>query len=165
MVSINSHAEGFHNHGHDHGTKESIGESGKSSDATRTIEIKMFDNYAPEEISVNFGETVRFVIQNSGEFVHEFNIATAKKHATLQKEMMLMMVHGTLEVDKINHAMMEMDTGDGRTMEHNDPNSVLQEPGMSGEVTWKFTRAGGLEFACNVPGHYDSDMLGQVRFK
>ena len=95
----------------------------------------MFDNYyEPQEISVNSGETVRFVIQNVGEFVHEFNIATTEMHATHQKEMILMMEHGALEVDKINHAMMKMDMGDGKTMEHNDPNSILQEPGMSGEV-------------------------------
>ena len=95
----------------------------------------MFYNfYDPQECFVNYGETVRFVIQNVGELVHEFNIATTNMHATHQKEMMLMMEHGALAVGKINHAMMKMDMGDGKTMEHNDPNSILQEPGMSGEV-------------------------------
>jgi uncharacterized cupredoxin-like copper-binding protein len=74
------------------------------------------------------------------------------------------MEHGALEVDKINHAMMKMDMGDGKTMEHDDPNSVLLEPGMSGEVIWKFTQASDIEFACNVPGHYNSGMIGLVHF-
>ena len=85
MVPIHLHAKGSHRDGHGHGIKTSIGERGKSSDATRTIEINMFDNYyEPPEISVNSGETVRFIIQNVGEFVHEFNIATAEMHATHQ---------------------------------------------------------------------------------
>jgi uncharacterized cupredoxin-like copper-binding protein len=35
---------------------------------------------------------------------------------------------------------------------------------MSGELIWRFTRAMTLEFACNVPGHYEAGMVGQVRF-
>ena len=166
MGPTHLHAAGSHSYGHGHGTKMAIGEPGKFSDATRTIEIKMFDNYyEPKEISVNSGETVRFVVINVGEFVHEFNIATTEMHAAHQIEMIMMVESGALEIDKINYAMMKMDMGGGKTMEHNDPNSILLEPGKSGEVIWKFTKASALEFACNVPGHYDSGMMGQVRFK
>jgi uncharacterized cupredoxin-like copper-binding protein len=86
-------------------------------------------------------------------------------HATHQKEMVLMMEHGAFEVNKINHAMMKMDMGDGKTMEHNDPNNVLQESGMSGELTWRFTKANDIEFACNVLSHYNSGIIGQVNSK
>ena len=166
MCPIHVDAAGSQGDGHGHGTKMAIGAPGKSSDATRTIEIKMFDNYyKPKEISVNSGETVRFIVKNVGEFVHEFNIATTEMHAAHQKEMLLMVDHGALEATKINHAMIKMNMSGGKNMEHNDPNSVLLEPGKSGEVVWKFTEAIALEFACNVPGHYDSGMMGQVRFK
>ena len=47
-------------------------------------------------------------------------------------------------------------------MAHDDPNSVLLEPGKQDEVIWKFTKAMDLEFACNVPGHYDSGMMGPI---
>jgi len=154
-----------HSDGDGHGDKMGIGEPGKKSEVGRTIEIKMFDNYyEPEEISVKAGETVRFVIKNEGEFVHEFNIGTGAMHAAHQEEMMMMMEHGALEPDKINHSMMKMDMGNGKTMEHDDPNSVLLEPGKSDEVVWKFSKAAKLEFACNVPGHYESGMMGHVRF-
>jgi uncharacterized cupredoxin-like copper-binding protein len=53
--------------------------------------------------------------------------------------------------------------GDGKTMEHNDPNSVLLEPGKSAEVIWKYAKAGELEFACNVPGHYAAGMVGTIQ--
>jgi len=152
-------------HGGGHGDKMDVGKAGKAEKASRTIEIKMFDNYyEPENISVKEGETVRFVIKNVGEFVHEFNIGTSEMHAAHQKEMMMMMEHGALEPDKINHKMMMMDMGNGKTMKHDDPNSVLLEPGKSGEVIWTFAKAGDIEFACNVPGHYDSGMAGKIRF-
>jgi len=132
----------------------------------RTIRITMEDNfYDKEKIIVRGGETVRFLIENKGEFVHEFNIGTAAMHADHQEEMMMMMEHGALEVDKINMDMMEMDMGNGKTMKHNDPNSVLLEPGDSAEVIWTFPKDAELEYACNVPGHYESGMVGKVRLQ
>lgn len=50
-------------------------------------------------------------------------------------------------------------------MEHNDPNSVLIEPGATKELIWTFSKSTGLEFACNVPGHYQSGMVGQFEVK
>jgi uncharacterized cupredoxin-like copper-binding protein len=118
-------AAGAHSGGHGgkKGHAMSFGEPGKASAVSRTIEIKMFDNYyEPKEITVKAGETIRFVVKNVGEFVHEFNIGTAAMHAAHQEEMMTMMEHGMLEVDKINHDKMKMD---GHSMAHDDPNSVL----------------------------------------
>ena len=154
------------NHHGSHGEKSGIGIPGNAADVTRTIEIKMGDNYyEPEELSIKKGETVRFKIVNAGEFVHEFNIGTAAMHAAHQEEMMMMMEHGVLEADKINRDMMKMDMGNGKTMEHSDPNSVLLEPNEAAEVIWKFADDAELEFACNVPGHYASGMMGDVHFE
>lgn len=50
-------------------------------------------------------------------------------------------------------------------MKHDDPNSVLLEPGQSGELIWRFSGDTTLEFACNVPGHYQAGMYGDVRFQ
>ena len=145
--------------GHGHGSS-ATGEPGKAAHAMRTISIMMDDNfYAPKKITVNEGETVRFVVKNKGQLVHEFNIGTAAMHADHQKEMMGMMDKGILEADKINHNMMKMGGG----MMHDDPNSVLLEPGKSGEVIWKFAKSGNLEFACNVPGHYEAGMKGHLK--
>ena len=111
------------------------------------------------------GETIRFVIRNQGAFVHEFNLGTAAMHAKHQEEMLMMVEHGVLEPDKINRGRMKMDMGNGKTMEHNDPNSVLLEPGESGEIVWTFTKATEIEFACNVPGHYDAGITGKLSVK
>ena len=45
---------------------------------------------------------------------------------------------------------------------HNEANSVLLEPGKSGEVVWTFPKHFDLEFACNDPGHYETGMHGTV---
>lgn len=165
-VSTQTWAAGSHSGGHGHGEKSAIGEPGKPGAATKTITVKMFDNYyEPESIEVKEGQTVRFIVKNVGEFVHEFAIGTKEMHAGHQKEMMMMMEHGALEPDKINHDMMKMDMGNGKTMEHGDPNSVLLEPGKSEVIVWKFDKAVKLEFACNVPGHYESGMMGPLNFK
>ncbi len=164
LSSAIAFAAGEHSGGH--GGKSAIGVSGDAKDVSRTVEVKMYDNYyEPEEISVKEGETVLFKIVNVGEFVHEFNIGTTEMHAAHQEEMMMMVEHGVLEADKINREMMKMDMGNGKTMEHSDPNSVLLAPQETAEIVWKFADNGELEFACNVPGHYDSGMMGKVHFE
>ncbi len=161
-ASMHGGAHGGSMHGDD-AHSSPAGEPGKASEATRTVTVEMTDNrYTPETLSVKQGETIRFVVENKGQLVHEFNIGTPAMHTAHQKEMMMMAEHGALEADRINHDRMKMDMGGGRTMEHNDPNSVLLEPGKKAEVVWKFTEAGKFEFACNVPGHYDAGMVGTL---
>ena len=153
-------------HAGSHGNGFAFGQPAKASQATRTVTVVMRENlYEPENIAVQAGETNRFVIRNEGAFVHEFNIGTAAMHAEHQKQMMIMVGHGALEPDRINRERMKMDMGGGMTMEHDDPNSVLLEPGQSGEIVWTFTKAAELEFACNVPGHYDAGMVGTMSVK
>lgn len=160
---------GGHGHdadGHGHGAGANIGQPGKASEVSRTISVTMTDNrYSRERIEVKKGETVRFRIRNEGNFVHEFNIGTAAMHKAHQKEMAMMFEHGVLEVDKIHYDKMKMKMPDGHTMEHNDPNSVLLEPGKSAEIIWKFNADTTLEFACNMPGHYESGMVGEIKLR
>ena len=156
-------AAGAHGKGHG-GDAAEIGTPGKAADATRTIEVVMYDNYyEPENLTLKEGETVRFVVKNAGEFVHEFNIATAKMHVAHQPEMMMMQDHGVLEPDRINwEAAKKMRAMMGHGM-HDEPNSLLLEPGKSGEIIWTFPAHAKLQFACNIPGHYDSGMQGEIK--
>ncbi len=151
-------------HGKGHATK--IGEPGNPAEATRSIEIDMLDNsFTPTRLDIRKGETVRFILRNVGEAVHEFNIGTAQMHVAHRKEMLMMMENGVLEVDRVNHHRMKMDMGSGGPMVHDDPNSKLLEPGKSAEIVWKFNSDTKLEFACNVPGHYESGMKGDIRIR
>ena len=85
------------------GSMKMIGEIGKSSEVNRVIEVKMYDNYfEPNEIKIKKNETIKFVIYNLGELVHEFNIATKEMHLKHQPEMAKMVENEILLADKID---------------------------------------------------------------
>jgi uncharacterized cupredoxin-like copper-binding protein len=89
---------------------------------------------------VKRGETIRFVVRNTGKLKHE-------------------MVLGTIRELK-EHAKQMRNFPE---MEHADPNQVSVEPGKTGELVWRFTKAGTFDFACLVPGHFEAGMFGKVR--
>lgn len=141
-----------------------IGEPGKKSEVSRIIKITMFDNvFQPTFLSLKEGETIHFIIKNSGEFVHEFNIATKEMHKAHIPEMEAMIEYGAIVGDKINwEAAKSMQEKTGHDM-HNELNSVLLEPGAQAEIFWKFPEHTTLEFACNIPGHYNDGMVGKIK--
>ena len=136
-------AAGEHGAHEGHGGEESsIGEPGKASDVSRTITVEMVDTmrFTPEMIDVKQGETIRFMVKNTGRIKHE-------------------MVLGTPKELKEHYAMMlKMPE-----MQHAEDNMLTVEPGKTGEMIWRFTRARVVDFACLQPGHYPAGMKGQVR--
>jgi uncharacterized cupredoxin-like copper-binding protein len=148
-------ASGSHDSGHDDGGTGSAGDAGH---VDREIMIEMGEMYfSPVDIEIRKGETIRFIVKNVGEFVHEFNIATEAMHLNHSEEMMMMIDMGILEADKINSDMMA-----DSDMAHSDPNSLLLEPNENGEVIWTFSGDATLELSCNVPGHRESGMFGPI---
>lgn len=152
-----------------------FGEPGKASQVTRTIMITMRDtSYEPKSVMVRPGETIRFVLKNTGQLLHEFNLGTQEMHAKHQKEMEEMLNSGAITATGINHAAMNSHTNMAsmdhskmdmsKPMRHDDPNAVLVEPGKTAELIWKFTKAAEVEFACNIPGHVQAGMIGRIRF-
>ena len=117
------------------------GIAGKRADARRTITIDMTDTmrFTPDKITVQEGETVRFVVRNRGRMLHE-------------------MVIGTPEELAKHAAMMAKFPG----MEHDEPYMVHVDPGKTGEIVWTFNRAGEFEFACLIAGHYEAGMRGTL---
>jgi len=164
----NTHAHAVHSNGSPHASN--AGEPGLPNQAQRSITIEMDDRmrYSPDHIQVQSGETVRFVLINKGQLLHEFNLGDAAMHAEHQKEMLKMQQSGAMTTTGMHHAGMDHGAmGQGSMpmagMTHDDPNSVLVEPGKTAELTWTFTRADNLEFACNVPGHYQAGMVGKMK--
>lgn len=128
------HAGGHHN--------PAIGEPGVASKVTRTVQVEASDNmrFTPADLSVKRGETIRFVIRNTGQLPHEFSLGTEK--------------------DLLEHyEVMKKFPG----MEHAEPNQISLKPGQQGEIIWRFTKAGVVHFACLHVGHYDAGMKGLVR--
>jgi uncharacterized cupredoxin-like copper-binding protein len=126
-------------HSHGHGA---IGVPGKAAKVTRTVEIDMTDamRFKPSSVAVKQGETIRFVVKNSGQLKHEFVLGTEK------------------ELKEHYEVMKKFPE-----MEHADPNMVTVAPGKTGEVIWQFTKSGTVDFGCLQPGHYDAGMKGAVQ--
>ncbi|MBC8982109.1 cupredoxin family protein [Pseudomonas lurida] len=140
-----------------------FGEAAPASKATRTVEVTLQDiSFSPTSIDVKAGETVRFVLVNKGQLLHEFNLGDAAMHAEHQKEMLQMQASGMLTSTGMGMGKMDHSAMGHGAMKHDDPNSVLVEPGKTAELTWTFTKATGLEFACNLPGHYQAGMVGKL---
>ena len=145
------------------GPMKVIGEKGKPSEVTRTITIKMHDNYyEPAEINIKKDETIKFIVLNVGELVHEFNIATKEMHIKHQPEMMMLVENEILLSDKVDKEKMKQMAKKNPSMSHSHSNSVLLSPGEKGELVWKFNNKAKLEAACNVPGHYQDGMIAKI---
>jgi len=135
-----------------------FGHPAPAAKATRTVEVTLGDMYfEPRSLEVKAGETVRFVVINKGQVAHEFNLGDAAMHAAHQKEMLAM---AQMDHSKMGHG--GMDHGNMGGMQHDDPNMVMVQPGQRGELTWTFSRSAPIEFACNVPGHYQAGMVGKL---
>jgi uncharacterized cupredoxin-like copper-binding protein len=142
LAAAGASATGNHAGDHGHGeADEAIGKPGTAAKATRTINVDMTDGmrFTPADIRVKQGETVRFVVKNSGQLKHELVLGTEK------------------ELKEHYEAMKK-----NPEMEHADPNMVTLAAGKSGEIVWQFTKAGKVDFACLQPGHYDAGMKGAV---
>lgn len=139
--ATNALASGTHAGGHGHDAS-GIGLPGQAAKVTRTISVDMTDamRFSPADINAKPGETIRFVVKNSGKIKHE-------------------MVLGTVKDLKAHYEAMKKFPG----MEHADDNMVTVEPGKSGEIIWQFTKTGKVNFACLQPGHYDAGMKGLIK--
>ena len=145
------------------GSMKSMGVKGLEKDIDRVINVSMYDNYyQPNSFNIKKNETIKFVIENKGELVHEFNIASKEMHLKHQPEMQMMVEHEILLADKIDKKkMMEM-AKKNPSMAHSHSNSVLLSPGESADLIWKFTNSVKIEAACNVPGHYEAGMVAEI---
>ena len=145
------------------GSMKVIGVKGNKANVDRVITILMYDNYyEPNLIKVKKNETIKFLVQNKGELVHEFNIATKEMHIKHQPEMMKMAENEILLVNKIDKQKMKEMSKKDPSMAHSHNNSVLLSPGERGELIWKFSNSVNIEAACNVPGHYEAGMIAKI---
>lgn len=148
MVGV-SHAGAGQSHGAGHeqpreGHASTIGKPGKAQNVRRTVTVDMTDDmrFTPATVSFKRGETVRFVVKNSGKIKHEMVLGSAselKEHGEMMRKM--------------------------PEMAHADKNAVQVEPGKTGELVWQFSKAGTFDFACLQPGHFEAGMKGKIAVK
>lgn len=158
-------AAGEHDGGHDHesdghsdghGNGDGDGDGGghsfdfgspaEATEADRTIEVTAHDDmtFSPDTVSIDKGTTVRFVVDNIGELEHSFTLATPTEQREHEEEMQGM------SMDRMADHMK------------GDPNGIVVQPGDTRSITWRFTEATTVQFACHIPGHYPAGMKGSV---
>jgi uncharacterized cupredoxin-like copper-binding protein len=117
------------------------GIAGDAKAARRTVNVRMLDTmrFVPDRLEVRTGDTLRFVVHNTGQAMHEFVIGTRQENEA----------HAAL--------MLRFPT-----MEHDEPYMAHVAPGETGEIIWTFNRRGEFEFACLVAGHYSAGMVGTI---
>lgn len=131
--------EGHHGHG------MAFGHRGKAAEVGRTIAVTMNDiSFTPDRVTVKVGETIRFAVTNASAIEHDFTLGDAATQTAHRQQMAK-----AAEEGKAHH-------------HHHGGNAVLLAPGAKGEVIWTFTKAGTLEFDCNVPGHFEAGMTGTL---
>lgn len=120
------------------------GKMGDSAAVDRDIVISMTDDmrFAPNQITVQLNETVRFLVDNDGQLLHEIVIGTPDE---LQKHAVMM--------EKFPN------------MAHDEPYMAHVDPGQRGVVIWQFNRPGEFEYACLLPGHFQAGMTGKILVK
>lgn len=102
--------------------------------------------FDPAEIVVAPGETVRFVVTNTGQVQHEFRVDTQSNIDAHIAEGHVPAAHG-----------------DAAT-EANGPVPILVAPGETATLEWTFGGRPGSpdRIACLLPGHYEAGMKGAV---
>jgi uncharacterized cupredoxin-like copper-binding protein len=133
--------------GHSHAQETAYGTPGDPKKPARIVQITMREGdgkmvFVPDRIEVKRGEQVRFQLRNNGELDHELVLATLEEN--------------------LKHAEEMRKNPD---MEHDDPNAKRLAPKKTGEIVWRFTKAGEFDFSCLIPGHREAGMMGKVIVK
>jgi uncharacterized cupredoxin-like copper-binding protein len=131
-------------HDPSHAEAMAFGRAGDPARVTRTVKVSMSDamRFAPSELVVTRGDTVRFVVRNDGKVLHELVLGTdaeLRRHAELMRRF--------------------------PGMEHDEAHMVHVKPGEQGELVWTFDTPGEFGFACLIPGHFEAGMKGKVVVK
>jgi uncharacterized cupredoxin-like copper-binding protein len=132
--------------GHSRSAETAYGVPGDPKKPARVVNVTMRETedgkmlFSPNQISVKKNEQIRFVLRNNGQLDHEIVIATLEEN--------------------LKHAEQMRKNPD---MEHDDPNAKRLAPKQTGEIVWRFTKAGTFDFSCLIPGHRESGMSGAIQ--
>ena len=112
--------------------------------AVREVTVTMTDDlsFEPDTVTVDAGETVRFVVHNGGASDHEFLIGDEAAQAKFAAEM-----------------------ANGHDDTHVGEAGIALGPGETGEFTYAFDEPGELLIGCHEPGHYDGGMVGRITIR
>ena len=145
-----------HSHGETAATDDHHGASLKAGViaqvVSRSITVNMDDKmrFTPSQIDVNAGETIRFVVTNSGRTAHEMVLGSdedIRAHAEAMKQ------------------AAAQGSAHGSDHPHGTGAAIRVAAGQTGELVVTFAQATRLQMACLIPGHYEAGMRGTLEVK
>jgi uncharacterized cupredoxin-like copper-binding protein len=125
-----------------------VGSHGTSSGGgggDRVIRVEALDSLAfePDSVSVEAGESVRFVVTNTGTVEHEFVLGPESVQMAHEEASGMGKEHGAIRLEG-QLAALEL------------------APGETEETVVTFEEEGEMLYGCHEPGHYDGGMVGTV---
>ncbi len=144
------HSHMHHDHGEmdhskmDHSNMSMEGASAVGMPATgahpdKVVYVMLTDDMSIEfkrDVEIEANDVVQFVVMNAGKMRHEFAIGSP--------------------AEMIEHREMMKNMPDDHM--HDSGNAVTVEPGKAMQLLWHFHGESHVEFACNIPGHYEAGM-------
>ncbi len=128
-----------------------------SASEPRQIKLTLDDMFRinPDKIMAKSGESVDFLVYNTGKLPHEFVIGDAKELDEHAKEM-----------QDMNGMSMKNPSANNTNLENEEGVAALDvKPGQSGHLLYHFKKPGVLSFACLYPGHREAGMKGVITIK
>lgn len=120
---------------------KSFGRPGDPKTVSRTVMVDMSDVACatPGDLAVRLGETLSFVVKNSGREEHE-------------------MVIGTMRDLKEHAESVDTDAD----VAHDEAYMAHVGPGRTEHIVWHFTRFGIFYYGCHVPGLPGAGVIGRI---
>lgn len=113
------------------------GYPGRVIDINHSIQVNIdaHQKLSVDHLTINVGNTIRFIIANNSAQAHEFAIGSQdelREYAALIRDM--------------------------PNMKHDQGNVITLAPGQIRMLIWTFDRVGAFEAGCNLPGHFEAGM-------
>jgi uncharacterized cupredoxin-like copper-binding protein len=143
-----------HSHGETAATDDHHGASPKAGViaqvVSRSITVNMDDQmrFTPSQIDVHAGETIRFVVTNSGRTAHEMVLGSDEDIRALAEAMKQAAAKGLAH---------------GSDHSHGTGAAISVAAGQTGELVVTFADATTMQIACLIPGHYEVGMRGTIK--
>jgi uncharacterized cupredoxin-like copper-binding protein len=148
-----------HSHGEtataddDHGALPNAGPIAQV--VSRSIAVNMDDQmrFTPNQMDVKAGETIRFVVTNSGQTAHEMVLGSDED------------IRAHAEAMKQAAAKGQGPNGNshGTGHDHGTGAAISVAAGQTGELVVTFPEPTLVQMACLIPGHYEAGMRGAIK--
>ena len=131
-------------------TKAATSETAAAS--VKIIEIEVTsEGFSESVLAVGPGETVKFIVKNTGDVTRDFTIGTEHVMERRRAFLARTLASDGADIDPLQRSKLDR------------KNALILLPGETRELTWTFVKTDGWQFASNIAGHYEGGFKGGFR--